>query len=79
MVLDTIAIDTIAVFGALIGVTALNVGVYLKVGGHSAKIENISNKVTKLNGNLEDIKNVVIKLPCTEYNGQFHIKEDINH
>jgi len=72
-------IETIALYGALTGITLLNVGVYLKVGGHSVKIDSMGKKVTKLNGNLEDIKNVIIKLPCTDYNGQFHIKEEKNN
>jgi len=77
-------VEQVAVYGALLGITALNVGVYLKVGSHSAKIKTMADKVTSLNGNLEDIKNVLIRLPCIDYNGKlkvnkdFHIEEDKN-
>ena len=63
----------------LLGIGGLSTGVLLAVGKNMATVSNICKKIDKITNNLEEVRDVMISMPCTEYNGHIKVNPNFTH
>lgn len=64
---------TAEVIIGLLGVGALSTTVLIAVGKNLATVSHIKDKINCIDTKLKEVRDVMISMPCTEYNGKIKV------
>ncbi len=63
----------------LLGIGVLSTGVLVMVGRNQATVSHIKEKVVCIDDKLKEVRDVMISMPCTEYNGRIKVIPGFSH